>query len=109
MNGMLLSLFIGLILIFRLLPMSRTTNIAINAIAGIVFLLLGISEVHEKGWKGIVIAGAGLLFIIFAFIPKLTLGTAYASITIILSLIIIISVVLSDFSSIKKSLNKNRR
>ncbi len=106
MNGMLLSLFIGVILIVRLLPLSRVSNIVVNVIAGIVFILLGISEVHEKGWKAAIIAGAGVLFVILAFIPRLTTGGSYIAVTIIISLIVIIASVFSDFSNFKKSLNK---
>lgn len=106
MNSMLLTLFIGVILIVRLLPLSRPSNIIVNVIAGILFLLLGISEVHVKGWKAMFTAGAGALFVIFAFIPKLTVGASYIAITIILSLIIIVAAILSDFGGFKKSLNK---
>lgn len=106
MNGILLSLFIGVILIVRLLPLSRPSNIVVNIIAGVVFVILGVSEMHEKGWKAMVIAGAGALFIIFSFIPALTIGASYVAITIILSLIIIAASLISDFSIFKKSLNK---
>ena len=106
MNGMLLSLFIGVILIVRLLPISRPSNIIVNVIAGIVFAILGTSEIHEKSWKAMIVAGAGALLVILSFIPKLTTGASYTAITIILSLIIIIASLISDFSIFKKSSNK---
>lgn len=90
MNGTITSFFLALILIIRLLPLSHVTNIIVNVVAGIVFTLFGFSDIPEKGWKGVTIAGIGILFIIFSFIPKLTQGASYKWVTVILSAVILI-------------------
>ncbi len=102
MNSMLLSLFLAVILMVRLLPLSRATNVTVSIIAGILFIVFGISEYREKGWKALGIAGVGLLLIIFSFIPALNSGGAFVAVTIILSLIVIILTVLSEFIKPKK-------
>ena len=90
MNGTITSFFLALILIIRLLPLSHVTNIIVNVVAGIVFALFGFYDIPEKGWKGVTIAGIGILFIIFSFIPKLMQGASYKWVTAILSAIILI-------------------
>lgn len=89
MNGIILSFFLSIILLIRLLPLNATTNLIVNIISGVLFILLGLSEVSEKGWKAYIISFVGLLFIITSFFPKLRIGTNYITITIIFCLIII--------------------
>jgi len=48
MSGMMLSFFLSVILLIRLLPLSSLSNIIITVIAGILFILLGLSEASEK-------------------------------------------------------------
>ncbi len=106
MNGTITSFFLALILIVRLLPLSRTTNIIVNVVAGIVFVLFGFSDMSEKGWNAAIIAGIGMLFIIFSFIPRLTQGASYIWSTIILSAVILIIAGL-EFRPKKKSEKSN--
>jgi len=102
MSGTIISFFLALILIVRLLPLSKPTNIIINVIAGVLFLAIGLSEVSEKGWRAIFIAGMGALFIIFSFVPKLTVGAPYIWTTVILAVTIAIVAGLKEFKPKKK-------
>ncbi len=56
MNGIILSFFLRIILLIRLLPLNLTTNILVSVISGVLFFLLGMAEVSEKGWKAYVIS-----------------------------------------------------
>ncbi|MBC7195192.1 MAG: hypothetical protein H5U37_06005, partial [Caldisericia bacterium] len=49
MNGIVMSFFLSIILIIRLLPLNATTNLIVNIISGVLFFIFGISEVSEKG------------------------------------------------------------
>lgn len=101
MNGIILSFFLSLILLIRLLPLSATTNLIVNIISGVLFFLLGISEVTEKGWKAYLISFVGILFIIFSFFPKLRTGNYYFLTTIILCLIVLLVVIYSESKLLK--------
>lgn len=101
MNGIILSFFLSIILLIRLLPLNLTTNILVSVISGVLFFLLGMAEVSEKGWKAYVISIVGILFIIFSFFPKLRVGTNYIVITIILCIIVILISIYSEISFFK--------
>jgi hypothetical protein len=90
MNGIILSFFLSIILIIRLLPLNSTTNLIFNIIAGVLFFLLGISEVSSKGWKAYLISLIGALLVIFSFFPKLRSGSNYIFSTLILCILVII-------------------
>lgn len=96
MNGIIMSFFLSIILLIRLLPLNATTNLIVSIIAGVLFVLLGLSEVSEKGWKAYIISLVGILFIITQFFPKLRSGVNYITLTIIFCLIIIIISVYSE-------------
>ena len=102
MNSMIASFFLAIVLLFRLLPLSRVTNVIISVIAGALFFIFGLAEYREKGWKALGVAIAGVLFIIFSFFPSLNVGTPFIAITIILSLIVIILTILSEAIKPKK-------
>lgn len=101
MNGIILSFFLSIILLIRLLPLNSTTNIIVGVTSGVLFFLLGMAEVSEKGWKAYVISIVGILFIIFSFFPKLRYGTNYFLLTIILCLIVVVVSIYSEFGFFK--------
>lgn len=101
MSGIILSFFLSIILLIRLLPLNSTTNLLVSVISGVIFFLLGISEVSEKGWKAYLVSLVGILFIIFTFFPKLRVGTNYSLLTIILCVIVIVISIYSEIGFFK--------
>ena len=102
MNSMIASFFLAIVLLFRLLPLTRVTNVVISVIAGALLFIFGLAEYREKGWKALGIAIVGVLFVIFSFFPSLNVGTPFIVITIILSIIVIILTILSEVTKPKK-------
>ncbi len=101
MNGIVMSFFLSIILIMRLLPLNATTNLIINIISGVLFFILGISEVSEKGWKAYLVSLAGILLIIFSFFPKLRIGANYIILTLVISIFVILVALYSESKLLK--------